>query len=935
MLPMRTITLLGLIVTSLAFGQSPLCSVIAAKRVQCKLDSEMLRFGEEISLPLGRTVKAERRGFHREGGYDVWVGRLAGQPQSEAVLVNYEGHLVGNVRTGTGEYYTIRPTGDGTVEVREVSQAPVDSESIGYAPDLPAGTSSRAKDDLGSPRMALASTIDVLVVYSASAKAAAGGDGPIRARIGLAIAEANLAFGNSMIDIIYRLVGAQEYNPVAPYSTAEGPVPNFLLEVTADIGLQALRNSTGADLVNMWIEGSGAQGGASGAAWQMSPPNVNGGFAPRAYSVVEQNFALGPYYNFSRVLGLNLGGAPDRAAVSGPGAFPYSFGFQSQAGRFVDIAANLGGCKTCVRLNLFSNPLVSVSGFPTGIANPSPQSADLATTFNQTRLIAEAFRAPVGPAVVTPPVTGPFIKGFLANPARISQGEQTVLQWDTVNATTTSINQGVGPQPLSTKSVLVTPTATTTYTLTASDGTTTVTRQVTVIVDPVVNPAVLAPPNISFPTGSFLAFQTGVAVNVVPLNSGGVPTSCSANPPLPPGLGLSSACVITGTPTTPQPPTGYRFLAMNEFGGRQVFVNIEITGAPPPPVLTPVINSFGAAPPVINVGQTSTLSWNVTNATSLTLNGSPVSGTSTTVSPLTSTVYTLVATNSNGSISAQTTVTVNAAPLAINFTSPTPGQSISGTWFFTVFVPSGIQVATASFQIDALSFDPLYPATGNLYSSGYDTNRLTPGPHTAQARVTSTGGTVYTTSVNFIVVATPAPPPPPIILSFAANPTTILSGQSSMLSWNVTGASGLTLNGGAVSGTSLSVTPASTTLYTLVATNSVGVTATATVTVTVNAAPPPPPSGAITILYPASGISVTGVLFVGASVSGFTPADPWLLLNVGGFRTVRLNSTGGPQYEGGVNLNGLPPGTYVATVSSVSTTGTPYSTTFNVVIPEI
>jgi len=55
-----------------------------------------------------------------------------------------------------------------------------------------------------------------------------------------------------------------------------------------------------------------------------------------------------------------------------------------------------------------------------------------------------------------------------------------------------------------------------------------------------------------------------------------------------------------------------------------------------------------------------------------------------------------------------------------------------------------------------------------------------------------------------------------------------------MLNWNVTGASALTLNQSAVSGSSLAVSPAATTGYTLVASNSAGSTS-ASVTVTVNA----------------------------------------------------------------------------------------------------
>src|SRR5262249_30650940 len=90
--------------------------------------------------------------------------------------------------------------------------------------------------------------------------------------------------------------------------------------------------------------------------------------------------------------------------------------------------------------------------------------------------------------------------------------------------------------------------------------------------------------------------------------------------------------------------------------------------------------------------------------------------------------------------------------------------------------------------------------------------------------------------------------PAPAIVSFTASPTGITQGQSSTLSWNVTGAQSVTIDSGigAVSAaSSKTVSPAQTTTYTLTATNSGG-NATARVTVTVVPAsdqqPPSPPS---------------------------------------------------------------------------------------------
>ena len=82
---------------------------------------------------------------------------------------------------------------------------------------------------------------------------------------------------------------------------------------------------------------------------------------------------------------------------------------------------------------------------------------------------------------------------------------------------------------------------------------------------------------------------------------------------------------------------------------------------------------------------------------------------------------------------------------------------------------------------------------------------------------------------------------PPAIASFQASPTTINQGQSSTLTWQVSGATSLSINQGigTVAGSSLTVSPISTTTYTLTAANAHG-SSTATATVTVATTPPTP-----------------------------------------------------------------------------------------------
>jgi len=90
---------------------------------------------------------------------------------------------------------------------------------------------------------------------------------------------------------------------------------------------------------------------------------------------------------------------------------------------------------------------------------------------------------------------------------------------------------------------------------------------------------------------------------------------------------------------------------------------ILITGCSGTPGAVPLINSFSANPSTITAGESSTLSWSVTDATSVTIDnaiGSVALTGTTAVSPTTTTTYTLTATNTAGSVTATTTVAVSS-----------------------------------------------------------------------------------------------------------------------------------------------------------------------------------------------------------------------------------------------------------------------------------
>ncbi|MCJ7689680.1 MAG: DNRLRE domain-containing protein [Clostridiaceae bacterium] len=110
-----------------------------------------------------------------------------------------------------------------------------------------------------------------------------------------------------------------------------------------------------------------------------------------------------------------------------------------------------------------------------------------------------------------------------------------------------------------------------------------------------------------------------------------------------------------------------------------MIVLVLVAGCSGPTPTTPIINSFLANPTSITVGESSNLSWSVTDATTVVIDqsvGSVASTGTTAVSPVTNTTYTLTATNVAGSVTASVTVTVGAAFGSIDINSNPDGAKV-------------------------------------------------------------------------------------------------------------------------------------------------------------------------------------------------------------------------------------------------------------------
>ena len=334
--------------------------------------------------------------------YQTWTGRLKQDRDSDVTLVIKGTAVAGTIRKGR-TIYEIKPNADGTHDMTEIDSEllPSDHHPVSVSPaELAAGD---AAAGIAAPTLSPATAtdsgtlIDVLAVYTTTAKNANGGQNGMEALIVLGISLANTAFTNSQINTQFRLVHTAEtdYAETGNYNTdlshLRSTNDGFMDEV------HALRNAHKADLVTL-IEDN--IGDACGVAYVMSSVSAN--FANSAFSVVEDDCISG--YTLAHELGHNMGSMHDRAE-GGTGAYPYSFGHK-EAGKFRTIMAY--PCSpSCPRINHFSNPNVSYQGtWQTGIDhNTSPAtSADNARAFTNALSTVANFRnsgdttAPPAPA---------------------------------------------------------------------------------------------------------------------------------------------------------------------------------------------------------------------------------------------------------------------------------------------------------------------------------------------------------------------------------------------------------------------------------------------------------------------------------------------------------------------------------------------------------
>ena len=288
--------------------------------------------------------------------------------------------------------------------------------------------------------------------------------------------------------------------------------------------------------------------------------------------------------------------------------------------------------------------------------------------------------------------------------------------------------------------------------------------------------------------------------------------------------------LLVVSPTT---TTTYTLTALGAGGIVDESITVYVIDPSAVPTATMMLESFS-----LMAGESTSLSWSATDADTVSIDngvGSVDPGGSVVISPASTTTYTLTASGPGGNTTASITVTVRypkpAASISASLDSVNAGESTTLTWRTT-------DADTVTIMPDIGVVDP----SGSL--------SVSPGL-TSLYTLTAVGpGGTESADVQVTVVH------PEVVIEFGSEVNAIISGESVLLSWNVSNATFVSIDNGigemATSG-SVSVSPPETTVYTLTATGPAG-TATEAITITVtNPADPP-----VVVIYSSPDVILPG-----------------------------------------------------------------------------
>lgn len=302
----------------------------------------------------------------------TWVGHVDGVPGSSVTLVYGEGLMSGSVIMRNG-VYQIQPAAEAvrTANRQQAGEVHVVSEVDQWAlpreaePLIPEVSPAALEAADARPLADTGGTIDVMVVYTALAQAAAGGQAGIVNLINLGVSQTNTTYVNSDIKQRVRLVHTALV-PFAETGSFSSSLTNLRSGGPGLTTVAALRDQYRADLVMMLVRPVSPD--ACGIGYLMT--NVSQAFAVSGFSVTDTNCV--PILTMAHEWGHNMGANHDWFVSTNLLPYTYAHGYANwrpgQRWRTVmsynDICAVQGF--NCSRLLAWANPDAGLSPFCAG-----------------------------------------------------------------------------------------------------------------------------------------------------------------------------------------------------------------------------------------------------------------------------------------------------------------------------------------------------------------------------------------------------------------------------------------------------------------------------------------------------------------------------------------------------------------------------------------
>jgi YVTN family beta-propeller protein len=337
---------------------------------------------------------------------------------------------------------------------------------------------------------------------------------------------------------------------------------------------------------------------------------------------------------------------------------------------------------------------------------------------------------------VTVIVHSPPVVHMTAVPGSIATGQTSQLSWTSENADAVIIDQGIGPVTPN-GSLAVAPSATATYTITASGPGGTATDSATI--------TVYQPPHVSLTAQPQAISEGGTAT--LTWTSENADSALLDN-------GLGNVAVNGSLAVSPAETTSYSITVQGPGGTATATASVTVLHKPAVVI--------AASPDTIDAGKTATLTWTSTNADSASLDqgiGTVEVNGSLQMSPSETTTYTITATGPGGIATASVAVAVNHPQLqrkACAYITNMESNDVTVVDISTNSVITRIPVGTAPYGV-AVSpdGDRVYIACGEndggIYIIDTVTNTVAgtiEGMHATTLAVNPDGSIIYAVSAD-------------------------------------------------------------------------------------------------------------------------------------------------------------------------------------------